>query len=82
MINIQSTLTKGVAKIIAIIIKSNWSRKGTGWPLSILSLLFKKLPKASPTNAPKPNKNPINIPLAKLLAFPKDSYRMASDFGP
>ena len=43
--------------------KSNWSKNGAGFPLPIPSLLFKKLPNASPTSAPKPSKNPIIIPL-------------------
>ena len=49
--------------------KSNWSKNGAGFPLPIPSLLFKKLPNASPTSAPKPSKNPIIIPLWTSVIF-------------
>ena len=61
--NIQFSSTTGETRIIATIRKSSWSRIGAGFPLPIPSLLFKKLPNASPKRAPKPSKNPIRIPL-------------------
>ena len=50
------------AKRSATTTKSSWSRSGTACPLLKLSLLLRKLPTASPINAPKPNKNPSNNP--------------------
>ena len=56
----------GLTNINATIIKSIWSKIGAGSLLLIPILLLMKLPRASPTNAPKPSKKPIIIPFPIL----------------
>ena len=65
--NVMEKLTITELNIKATIRKSIWSKSGAGFPCPIPTLLFKKLPIASPTIAPNPSKNPTSIPYTKFV---------------